>query len=169
MAMTWKSIPGYEGWYSVSSCGHVRRDRSENNTFVGKILAQTNSRGYRLVILSKAGAKKVFSVHRLVCLAFHGPRPEGMQCNHINGCKEDNRVENLEYVTARQNILHAANLLGHWRGERNPAAKLTEEIVREIRNAYKPGLVSQQALADRYGVAQSTVGRILSGEKWRGA
>jgi hypothetical protein len=70
---------------------------------------QQKSNGY-LRIAYWSHTKKVntsFLVHRLVARAFLGPCPEGMQVNHKNGVKYDNRIENLEYVTPSQNTRHA--------------------------------------------------------------
>lgn len=53
------------------------------------------------------------------------------------------------------------------RGEDHPASKLTEQAVREIREAYVPGKVGQRWLAEMYGVSQSMIARILAGTAWK--
>lgn len=104
----WKEIPGYEGYYSVSSLGQVRRDKRANGTFVGRILKQKiNRNGYAVVVPHRGGVGKRSTVHSLVVLAFIGPRSAKMQINHKDGIKHNNSVQNLEYVTASQNIRHA--------------------------------------------------------------
>jgi len=113
----WKPIKGYEGLYEVSSFGHVRSvDRvrifknGRKRFFPGKIIKPypcTNT-GYLMVGL-KGGVKPVCaSVHRLVAAAFLGVSE--LQVNHIDGDKQNNHVENLEYTTQSENMLHAYRL-----------------------------------------------------------
>lgn len=102
----WKDIPNYEG-YQVSNLGRVKslerldaigRKRKE------KILKpQMNSHGYYQVWLCKNSIQKFYIIHRLVWEAFNGSIPENMQVNHINEVKTDNRLENLNLMTAKEN------------------------------------------------------------------
>lgn len=100
----WRDIPGYEGLYQVSNLGRVK---SLNYHLTGKeqILRPGKDRigGYLQVGLSKGGKRKHFKVHRLVWEAFNGPIPEGYECNHINEDKTDNRLENLNLMTPKEN------------------------------------------------------------------
>lgn len=98
----WKAIPGFEG-YEASDLGRIR---SLNYRRSGKmkVLKAGFNRGYCWVRLSKDGKQKYFLVHRLVWISFRGPIPKGLQINHLNEDKSDNRLSNLEMVTAKQNI-----------------------------------------------------------------
>lgn len=79
-----------------------------------KLRPQTNRLGYRKVMLVIDGRPRLHSVHRLVALA-HIPNPLGLSdVNHRNGDKADNRVENLEWLSHRDNILHAMERVGAW-------------------------------------------------------
>lgn len=96
----WKPIPGYEG-YEASTLGRIRSLK------YGKIrilkLFKTK-KGYLRVNLWKDGKMKPFFVHRLVYEAFNGAIPDGMQVNHINEDKEDNRYpENLNLMSCKEN------------------------------------------------------------------
>ena len=95
----WKDIKGFEGLYRVSNLGRVK-------SFYGlkeKILKPQIVRGYYRVVLYKQSIKKNYSVHRLVWSTFNGQMPENMQVNHINEIKTDNRLENLNLMTAKEN------------------------------------------------------------------
>src|SRR6476619_6937137 len=95
----WRWIPGYKGLYEVSNRGRVRsyhRHRLSNPHYMQ---AQKTIKGYMKINLrhSVNRSSKHHFVHGLVAAAFIGERPEGYTVNHINGIKDDNRPENLEY------------------------------------------------------------------------
>ncbi|MBO7322023.1 MAG: HNH endonuclease [Bacteroidales bacterium] len=111
----WKDIPGYEGVYQASNLGNVRSlDRYvrqfthgyEDTRYIkGVVLVQKiKNNGYLSVCLSNCNKQKHYSVHRLVWKAFNGEIPEGLVINHLNECKTDNRLCNLELVTAKENL-----------------------------------------------------------------
>jgi hypothetical protein len=144
----WRAVVGYEGWYSVSSCGRVRRDRPGKRTVAGKILLlKAEKNGYLRVQLfqGKHASGRSFSVHVLVMLAFVGPRPAGQGINHINGVKSDNHRINLEWATPRENSAHAIRLglitkggnrplQRHPRGDEHPARRHPERLARGERH-----------------------------------
>lgn len=99
----WKPVVGFEGIYEVSDLGNVR-SLNYNHTGKVKLLSPSINKGYYQVGLYKNGKQKHFSVHTLVITAFRGPIPAGMQVNHLNENKLDNRLSNLEVVTAKQNL-----------------------------------------------------------------
>src|SRR5262249_2452946 len=89
----WRSIIEYEGYYSISDLGRIRRDKAGPHTRVGYILSpQLGRSGYLKVMLNKLSKYKSFNIHRLVALAFLGPRPTGMVINHIDANKTNNRT-----------------------------------------------------------------------------
>lgn len=164
-AEVWKPVVGYEGWYSASSLGRIRRDKTWNGTTAGLILKpQLQRNQYLRVYLWKNGNGRFVSVHRIVASAFHG-RPESrMFVNHKNGDRTDNRPENLEWCTPAENSRHADVVLGKcYRGEKNRNAKLSDAQVVEIRQLLVNGH-SGPSIAKRFGIAHSHVYRIKHGQ-----
>lgn len=119
--------------------------------------------------------------HRLIWMCCHDFIPIGLEINHINSIRSDNRIANLELVTPRQNNLHAiqnnrvdfgsiSNKLKAWYSE-NPGvgAKLTDDHVREIRNRYALGgkANTSRALGLIYGVEHSTILDIVNYKSYK--
>ena len=103
MKREWKPVKDYEN-YMISNFGEVK-SLNYNHTGREKLLSQgKDGKGYLKVTLCKNGIKKPFSVHRLVYETLVGEIPEGMQCNHIDEDKENNRVDNLNLMTPKENI-----------------------------------------------------------------
>lgn len=115
----WKPIEGYEGLYEVSNMGRVKslgNDKSRKD----KILFQyENKSGYLYVTLCKDNKLRSFRVHRLVATAFI-PNPNNLPTvNHINEIKNDNRLDNLEWMNMKQQINHGTCIQRRAEKERN--------------------------------------------------
>ena len=129
----WRDVVGFEGVYQVSSAGRVRSltRRVYNHMMRGRVLKQARkANGYMQLSLSANGVKlKHVYVHRLVACAFL-PNPNNLpDVNHINHNKQDNRVDNLEWVTRSENILHARRLL---RETNHYKPKASTKFVRDV-------------------------------------
>jgi len=100
----WKDIPWYEWLYQCNVIGNIK------SLYLNKILSnKPNPRGYIQVWLYKNGKSKNYKIHRLVMITFKWKSK--LQVNHINWIKTDNRLENLEYCTAKENTKHAREIL----------------------------------------------------------
>lgn len=95
-----KDIKGYEGLYAVTSCGKVW-------SYKRKIFLKPsiNKDGYLHVVLWKNGARKNFLIHRLVLETYYPIEGmESLECNHCNEIKTDNYLNNLTWVSHKENV-----------------------------------------------------------------
>jgi len=172
----WKSVVGYEGCYEVSSKGRVRsveRFLTRRNGVIyhakSYILTQhvLPDTGYITVGLWDIGKSKTLKVHRLVAKAFL-PNMSSIKLhvNHKDLDKENNHLENLEWVTKLENEHHA---LKHGRldGTNNPnfRQKLNPEAVHAVKWLFYIGS-RQRTIASIFGISQSMVSSTVNGKRW---
>lgn len=165
MEEIWRDIEGYEGHYQVSNLGRVKSlERYMNGRNGGKSLLKErilkpikNNRGYLNVNLSKNRKRKNANIHRLVAKAFI-PNPDNKpEVNHVDTNKKNNRADNLEWATTKENIRHA------WeKGLCKPTIPPSPvdkdlNLVAIIVTSYKQGVVTQKEVADRFGISVGTV------------
>ncbi|MCK5608340.1 HNH endonuclease [Candidatus Pacearchaeota archaeon] len=126
---------------------------------------------YPCVHLHKDLKKYNKEVHRLVLETFVGSRPKNMECCHNNGIKIDNRLENLRWDTAKNNIKdaikHGTHISLYQNGEANSRAKLKEKDIRMIIYMYKTGLFLQREIAEIYNVGRVTITNIINKKSWK--
>ena len=150
-------IPGYPR-YLVDENGVVV------STVGGKwriLRPRADGPGYHAVHLTN---RKSYKIHRLVMLVFCGP--SDLPVNHKNGVKTDNRLENLEYVTGKENLAHArrTGLINDY-GENSKNAKLSNPQVLQLRKLR--GQVTLEEAGAIYGIAMQTVSKIWRREMWK--
>lgn len=158
-----KEISGFKGYY-VTTNGRVWSDKSKRY-----LKPSVKPEGYcYYTMVSDNGAKQKRYAHRLVAAAFVGPCPDGHQVNHKNGDKTDNSVENLEYVTAGDNLRHARRTgLNQSYGSSHGQSKLTEVTAGQIKELLAGDKMTQTAIAQKFGVCNQTVSNIKHGRIWR--
>jgi len=173
----WKPVVGYEDFYECSNLGRFRslpkvvNGRWGKCRYKGKVIKVMESliTGYGLICLVKENRKKTtIRSHRLIAKAFI-PNPDGkLYVNHIDLNKMNNRVDNLEWVTAKENTAHARaskewNVL---RGENAPTAKIKEHQVIEIRKLFASGM-KQHEIQKHLTLTKGIVFNVITGRTWK--
>lgn len=125
--------------------------------------------GYWFVVFRVAGSPISRYVHHLVLETFGTRRPDGMECCHNDGNRDNNRIDNLRWDTPGNNTRDKAKHGTQARGQQCPVAKLTDADVAEIRRMYVKGcrMFGQHALAKRYGVDTVTIFFIIHRINWK--
>jgi hypothetical protein len=121
-----------------------------------------NARGYKTITMCHENKKVTKSIHRLVCMAFHGmPKSETLQVRHLDGDPENNLPTNLAWGTQEENW-QDRKAHGHGcEGENHPMSKLSDEERSHIRWAVKKGLCSARLVARVLGMSPSSISNVL--------
>lgn len=167
-----KPIKDLEDLYEIDEMGNVyslpRLKRTPTTKFMSKekkLKPYKNCWGYMLVDMRKDGKRFIKCVHRLVAETFIPNMNNKTQVNHIDGNKENNCVDNLEWVTCSENQYHAFEIGLKPKNFNHPFSKFTKEDILYIRNNYqknKKGF-GIRTLARKYGVCDSTIRQIVVG------
>lgn len=144
---TWKPILGYEGRYEISNLGQVR------NMKHNIIRTRPSRTGYELVTLHKDGVRTTESMHRVVAIHFIDNPENKTQVNHIDENKYNNCVDNLEWMTAKENINHGTAI---------------ERRSKPITNGIKIYMSATEA-AKELGIHRNMIYRVLQGKRERTA
>ena len=140
----WKDIPNYEGLYQVSNLGNIKslpkysyRECGKVHCFYKeKILVKSiNIHGYIWIALYKNRHRKIYKLHQLVAMAFLNHKPDGTQkivVDHINDIKSDNRLQNIQLITQRENAFKTQGK-GSSKHKGVSLCKRTNKFVSQIR------------------------------------
>jgi hypothetical protein len=165
----WKSLPA-NSMYEVSNLGNVRSWYAGRHGVrkQPRLLKQSYNKlsGYPVVGIVVDGRTTTRSVHSLVCEAFIGPRPDGMEVRHINGDPRDARADNLTYGTPKENAadkkLHGTQPMG----EKHPLSKLDYLKVKAVQTLYSSGEFGYNDIAEVMNVGTRTIRNVISGRNW---
>ena len=155
----WKPIKDFENIYEVSNLGRIK---SFKNYKISFLIGSSSGDGYRTVTLCGNKNKRIY-IHRLVALHFIENLENKIEVNHINGIKNDNRVDNLEWCTKSENSIHALKNGLAKSGENSKKHKLTEKQVKEIKNSSLKGV----ELAKIYNIGEMQISRIKNNINWK--
>ena len=164
----WKDIKNFENKYQVSNLGNIRSLNYNRQNICKNVSLTIVGAGYLSFNFCKGGKKIRLSAHRLVAQAFI-PNPYNKpDINHKNGIKTDNYIENLEWVTKKENQKHShvMGLAASQKGENNPFSKLTEKDIYKIRELFDNG-VSGSKIGKMFGITSLYAGRIKNRKVWR--
>lgn len=163
----WEPVIGWEDRYAVSNYGRLKGFWIKPFRLCRIQVHNDEFKKYLVIALCKNKKKYKTGVHRLVAQAFI-PNPEDKpEVNHIDGDKQNNRVENLEWVTGSENMRHSfANGRKPKRGEGIGTSVLKEEQVLRIRELYDNGFSNMQ-MRRTFSISESTVSRIIKRESWQ--
>lgn len=191
-AEEWRDIPDTNGLYQASNFGRIRSLNPFRCNRIGSVMKPAVGRGgyLRLGIIYPNKGKTLRNIHHLVAEAFIGSRPNGMVVNHIDFDRTNNHIDNLEYVTVKENIRHSQerrtkalrespNLVhykgdDHWtrrtperlaRGEKQGSAKMTEAQVADLKERYRKGMTPMEAIRE-LGISHNIAYRIKQGRSW---
>ena len=162
----WEEIPGFSR-YIASSLGRLLSVNYKNSGIIKEIKPALGKDGYFATML-QGDNKKYYSwkVHKWITLAFLGERKEGQEVNHIDGNKQNNHIDNLEYCTRSENCQHSFDI-GIQKpkaGELNGMAKLTNEQVLRARKmkAENGRYWGRNELAKEYGISAKHLQKIVN-------
>lgn len=171
MNEVWKDVEGYEGKYEISSKGRLRSwlrtgygtDRSVTPRFIKPVIAC----GYYRVGLHNRSSSKMMFVHRLVIVAFVGPRPGDKHfAAHLDGNPLNNNAENLAWCTAKENQAHRVFHGTTCRGTTHGCAKLSATEVLRIRELAAMGIFPSQ-IARTFNIGVGHTRSIIRKEAWK--
>lgn len=124
--------------------------------------------GYRTLMLQENGVKYTFCEHRCVWVWFNGDIPNGLEVNHIDANRENNKIENLELVTHSENIQHMLRM-GHGnfpKGEKSGKAIYSDKEVQAMRYLRENNWTVKQ-IASLFGNKNANViGRLINGRRY---
>lgn len=168
MEEIWKDIINYIGLYMISNYGRIKSFKDNHGNYREKIWEPNSHQeyGHSKISLWKNNRIKSRWIHRLVLETFIGPCPPGMECRHLDGNPQNNRLNNLKWGTPKENqadrILHGTD----HRGSRCPTAKLTDVDIPKIRKLIKDG-VSCAKIGKLFGVSGQAISKIKNNISWR--
>ena len=174
MEEVWKDIEGYEGLYQVSNLGNVKSWHTHGGKCGALLNTTLNKDGYCIVTLHKESKHKSYLVHRIVAYLFITNVHNKPHINHIDGNKQNNKINNLEWVTPIENYIHAIkndlinqSRITRHRGINHHKTKLNEQQVKEIYKLAIHDNIKMVDIAERYNISPSNVKNIKNKITWK--
>ena len=166
MEEIWENIEGFEGIYQVSNLGKVKSLKFGKEKYLS---ITKSSIGYLNTKLQLNKKNKSFLVHRLVAETFIKNEFNKPCVNHINGIKTDNRIENLEWCTHKENTEHSLKNDLRKTGCNHKQSKLSLKDIEYIRKNYKyrDEEFSGKKLSEKFNVSHTCISQIIKNKTYR--
>lgn len=145
----WKTIKDFDD-YQISNLGNVKSLKYGKE----RILKQNFNSKYKFFLLRKSGNIKMFYLHRLIALHFIPNTDNKNTVNHINGIKIDNRIENLEWCTQKENVQHAVK-----NGLNNVGKRSMKKIINSVDSMEFDSVISA---AKYYNISKNYLSNMLT-------
>lgn len=165
----------FQGWVSIDfEKGTIFNNRTSN------LMGYQHNSGYIALAWKYRGKVYHILAHRLIWMLANGPIPVGLEINHKDGDKTNNKLKNLELVTPSENMQHAfktglvnieklrTNLRSYFRKNRHVNCKLTADNVRKILKLRKqdPKKFTMRKLAEMFNISHSNIVRLINQETY---
>ena len=166
MEEVWKDVVGFEGIYQVSNLGKVKSLKFGKEKYLS---ITKSSIGYLNTKLQLNKKNKSFLVHRLVAETFIKNEFNKPCVNHINGIKTDNRIENLDWCTHKENTEHSLKNDLRKTGCNHKQSKLSLKDIEYIRKNYKyrDEEFSGKKLSEKFNVSHTCISQIIKNKTYR--
>lgn len=159
---SFRDIIGYESHYEISNLGRVRNKRTGRF-----IVTKQGKLGYPKVNLWKSNKYKTILIHRLIGIHFIPNPLNYKEINHIDGNRTNNSIENLEWVSRKQNCIHAVETGLVPLGQARRNSKLTNAQAMEIYKLSHSGTMKRQEIANMFQISTTQVSQIKNKREWR--
>ena len=171
----WKYVPNSDNRYLVSNYGRILTTGYKGGKKCSIMKPAKDNQGYLRTMLKLNGRVRTIKVHRIVAQTWIPNEENKLQVNHKNFDRSDNRVENLEWMTPKENCLYSFNAgriirpvcTNFVKGEQIGTSKLTELEIKEIRQKFKPRVYTREMLGKEYNVAPATIKDIILKKSWK--
>jgi len=160
-----KRLPAPYNDYTVTEDGRVFSHTSSGKVVELKTLI--GNHGYKHMRIGRGLKRPTMTLHKIVCLAYYGPRPEGLVVRHLDGNPYNNHFENLKYGTNSENAMDRVAHGTSNRGDRNWCAKLTNEDALRIRARARAGESLAVISASYSFVDRNSVARVIKGQTFK--
>ena len=167
-----KPLSKWKGYF-VDTNGNVfsyRKSYDKLSGFLYPLKQEKLHSGYKRVKLHQNNYYKKILIHRLVLETFIEECPKDMECRHLNGIRDDNRLENLQWGTKRENQLdrYTHNTMNPLKGSKHGMSKLNDFQVKRIRLLKEiiPA-ITQKRLSKMFNIDRTMIGNILKRKNWK--